>query len=172
MFLRYLSDRYPILTNLPAWLRPLPTAALLLVAFLLLWLTENRWLRYAGYFAILLALAVGGLIYFYAGAIGGLRIGPIPAGTPVSLLANANPEAPRGKVKATLGTITKALLEIESTKPTQQQIDRIMRTRVAPALMDISKCPDLVMDRGHYFRWFDRMTDEDKENLIELLKTF
>jgi len=28
------------------------------------------------------------------------------------------------------------------------------------------------MDKGHYFPWFDRMTDEEKESLIELLKTF
>ena len=172
MFLRYLSDRYPILTTLPPWLRPLPTAALLLIAFFLLWVATNRWLRYAGYLAIVLALVVGGLIYFYAGTLGGLRLGPIPPGTPVSLLANANPDAERTAVKRTLATVSKALLEIQSTKATPGEIDHIMRTRVAPALMEISKCPDLVMDRGHYFRWFERMTDEDKENLIELLKTF
>jgi hypothetical protein len=61
---------------------------------------------------------------------------------------------------------------MESEKSTPQQVDHIMRTRVAPALMSISKCPDLVMDHGHYFRWFDGMTKDDKENLIELLKTF
>jgi hypothetical protein len=38
--------------------------------------------------------------------------------------------------------------------------------------MKASRCPDFVMDKGHYFPWFDRMTDEDKQCLIELLKTF
>ena len=39
-------------------------------------------------------------------------------------------------------------------------------------LMKVSKCPDFVMDKGHYFPWFNQMTDADKEALIELLKTF
>ena len=38
--------------------------------------------------------------------------------------------------------------------------------------MAVSRCPDFVMDQGHYFEWFKQMTDEDKDALIELLKTF
>ena len=38
--------------------------------------------------------------------------------------------------------------------------------------MGVSKCPDFVMDKGHYFPWLASMTDEDKDALIELLKTF
>jgi hypothetical protein len=47
-----------------------------------------------------------------------------------------------------------------------------MKKKIAPALMEVNKCPDFVMDRGHYFPWFDHMSDDDKNALIELLKTF
>ena len=38
--------------------------------------------------------------------------------------------------------------------------------------MKVSRCPDFVMDQGHYYEWFKTMTDDDKDALIELLKTF
>ena len=65
------------------------------------------------------------------------------------------------------------LTEIESTQP-ERPSDRskLLHERIAPALMTVSKCPDFVMDRGHYFEWFKRMSDADKDALIELLKTF
>ena len=47
-----------------------------------------------------------------------------------------------------------------------------MRDKIVPPLVKVSKCPDFVMDEGHYFKWFDSMSDEDKNALIELLKTF
>jgi hypothetical protein len=44
-------------------------------------------------------------------------------------------------------------------------------------LMQLSKCPDLVVNRGHYFgtSYFAEeppLSDEDKRALIEFLKTF
>ena len=65
----------------------------------------------------------------------------------------------------TLGTIASEHLS-------ESDAQKLLRERVAPALMGVSKCPDFVMDKGHYFPWFTSMTDEDKEALIELLKTF
>ena len=48
----------------------------------------------------------------------------------------------------------------------------MLREQIAPALMDVSRCPDFVMDHGHYFEWFKSMTDADKDAFVELLKTF
>ena len=38
--------------------------------------------------------------------------------------------------------------------------------------MKVNRCPDFVMDKGHYYEWFNTMTDADKDAVIELLKTF
>ena len=48
---------------------------------------------------------------------------------------------------------------------------------VVPQLMEISKCPDYVVNRGHYFgtsmfKHEPGLSDEDKEALIAFLKTF
>jgi hypothetical protein len=37
-------------------------------------------------------------------------------------------------------------------------------------LLELSKCPDLVINRGHEFG--SRLSDQDKNALIEFLKTF
>jgi hypothetical protein len=121
---------------------------------------------------MLAALGVGGIVYFLNGGFGGLRIGPIPKGTPVSLLANANPDADPADLRRVLAATRSVLTEIESTRAEPGRAQEIMRAQLAPALMAVSKCPDFVMDRGHSFNWFDDMTDADKEALIELLKTF
>jgi hypothetical protein len=164
--------RYPELRTIPQAYRPVPTAALLLLAFLLLWLARSHWLRRLGYLSIVLALVVGGVIYFLHGGLGGVTIGPIPKGTPVGLLSNINPDADRKVLKQSLATVRDAFTEIESTRANPERQEEIMKTKVAPALIAVSKCPDLVMDRGHYFPWFADMSDSDKKALIELLKTF
>jgi hypothetical protein len=64
------------------------------------------------------------------------------------------------------------LSEIESRHLGEEETQKLMREKVAPALLAASKCPDMVMDQGHYYEWFKTMSDEDKESLIELLKTF
>jgi hypothetical protein len=164
--------RYPELRAIPQAYRPLPTAALLLVAFLVLWFARSHWVRRLGYLSIVLGFVVGGVIYFLAGGLGGLTIGPIPKGTPVGLLANVNPDADPKVLEQSLATIRDAFTEIGPTNADEKRQQEIMKTRVAPALLAVSKCPDLVMDRGHYFPWFADMTDSDKKALIELLKTF
>ena len=39
-----------------------------------------------------------------------------------------------------------------------------------PALLSVSKCPDFIVNKGHYFG--SNLSDADKEALIEFLKTF
>jgi hypothetical protein len=153
----------------PVWLY-----LLLIVAAALVLLTPDRreLTRYVGYASLVLSLALGGLVYFFAGQLGDIRLGPIPQGTPVSLLANLNPDAKPAEllkaVKLTVGT----LAEIESKHLDADQAQALLRGKAAPALMEVNKCPDFVMDHGHYYAWFDQMTDDDKDALIELLKTF
>jgi hypothetical protein len=153
----------------PVWLY-----LLLIVAAALVLLTPDRreLTCYVGYASLVLSLALGGLVYFFAGQLGDIHLGPIPQGTPVNLLANLNPDAKpaelRKAVKLTVGT----LAEIESKHLDAEQGQALLRGKAAPALMEVNKCPDFVMDHGHYFAWFDQMTDDDKDALIELLKTF
>jgi hypothetical protein len=53
---------------------------------------------------------------------------------------------------------------------------KVLENLVTP-LMDLSKCPDYVVNRGHYFgtSYFSEepgLSDEDKRALVEFLKTF
>jgi len=97
------------------------------------------------------------------------RIGHIPEGTPVSLLANVDPDAGPSdmaelfiKVKTTLAEIKLKNLDAAATK-------EVLKQNVAPALFKVSKCPDLITDRGHTFG--SDLPDADKSALIEYLKT-
>ena len=86
-----LLDWFPWLSDF-RWLF-LP-AALIVLSFVVLF----RWPRgkvrvLAGYVPLVLALVIGFLIYFVNGRLGDFRLGPIPKGTPVNLLANLNPDA-------------------------------------------------------------------------------
>ncbi len=157
----------------PGYVRPLPSLALLVIAVLLFRGTNHlgfrRWLAYA---TLLGAVLVGSLVYFLNGGFGGIRIGPIPKGMPVNLIANTNPEAGTWPLLKFAFSARDALTEIASQKPDQQHLDELLRTRIAPELIKVSKCPDLVMDHGHDYDWFKRLSDADKDALIELLKTF
>jgi hypothetical protein len=101
---------------------------------------------------------------------GYFRIGPIPEGTPINLLGNVDGDADPAalvdlclKVKVALAKIKLEHLDAAATK-------ELLRTEVAPALWKVSKCPDFVEDRGHYFG--SELSDADKLALIEFLKTF
>ena len=135
-------------------------------------LHRKWWARAAGYFFIIVGVATAAILVLLGGQLGEVRIGPIPKGTPVNLLANTNPDADPKEVKKTLDLILKTLAEIDSRHLSEKEASDLMKEKVAPALMNISKCPDFVMDEGHYFKWFESMSEEDKNALIELLKTF
>lgn len=115
----------------------------------------------------------------------GLEIGPIPAGTPVALLSNINLLADDAdlagrvdhdakvlslvfKIKHDLAALPKDANDAEATK--------ILSNLVEP-LMQVSKCPDYVVNRGHYFgtsylKEETGLSDSDKRALISYLKTF
>lgn len=100
---------------------------------------------------------------------GYFRVGPIPEGTPVNLLANLNPDADFGKLAAVFIRIKKAVAEIKLRNLDSAAAKELMKRDVAPALLAASKCPDLITDRGHEFG--SDLPDADKRALIEYLKT-
>src|SRR5262249_14634627 len=146
----------PILRDHPAavvWLNEYPwvlPVVLLGLALLILRQADDGWLRGLGYIVTLLALLSAFAGYFFAGKQGDLVIGPIPEGTPVNLLANVDPD------HGDSAQLRKAILEaVAITKLHRHDRDhdalrRDMAEKVAPRLLVVSKCPDLVMDRGHY----------------------
>jgi hypothetical protein len=121
----------------------------------------------------------------------GIQIGPIPAGTPVNLLSNldlmsdSTNRAERLEHNAQVLWLVlrlKHALESLPSKPTDDQVRKAF-TSVEPDLIKFNKCPDFVVNRGHYFGT-DMLTDtkdfpgepalsdSDKKALIEFLKTF
>jgi hypothetical protein len=167
-----LRQRLSFLTGIPKAYRPLPSAVLLVVAFFALLFATGLVLRAIGYAAIALAIVVGFLVYFLNGALLDVRLGPIPKGTPVNLLANVNPDASPEQLQRLVTDAADTFRQIESMQPNDEDRLKVIRDRLAPALLAASKCPDLVMDHGHYYPWFNSMSADDKEALIELLKTF
>ena len=100
---------------------------------------------------------------------GYFRIGPIPAGTPVNLLGNVDPDADPANLLALCLKLKVTLARIKLENMNRDAASELMRTEVGPALWKVSKCPDFVEDRGHYFG--SELPDADKLALIEFLKT-
>jgi hypothetical protein len=96
-----------------------------------------------------------------------LRIGPIPKGTPINLLANLDPTLPN--VVRLIPAINAALVELVKGRHDLAALDRDETRRLVATLMSASLCPDLIEDRGHEFG--TRLPDADKRALIEFLKT-
>ncbi len=104
---------------------------------------------------------------------GGIELGPIPKGTPINLLANVDLEQ-RSKVLEVLAVALPALKSLPPNS-TDEQARKAFEPLVAP-LLAVSKCPDFVVNRGHYFGtdYFSEepgLSDQDKRALIAFLKT-
>jgi len=110
---------------------------------------------------------------------GFLRIGPIPKGTPLKLLANIDltldsrelDRADTEKVLRLANLFRKVkndLLQIELRGLEGEEAQAVLAGLV-PDLMANNKCPDFIEDKGHYYGV--GLPDEEKEALIEYLKT-
>jgi hypothetical protein len=113
----------------------------------------------------------------------GIELGPIPKGTPVNLLSNIDLDRREGAI-ASLNhkrQIVELLIKIKRDlkalpqNATDEQAHKVFANLVEP-LLKASKCPDFVVNRGHYFGtdYFKEepgLSDEDKRALIEFLKT-
>jgi len=129
---------------------------------------------------------------------GDIVLGPIPQGVPVNLLANLKLRAESDDLGEKAEHVTKVgglLLQLKhdlASAPSgagDEELRKHFRDLGAPMLA-LSKCPDFVVNRGHYFgteqfnqqdglsadeKAFGRETalnDEDKRALIAFLKTF
>ena len=115
----------------------------------------------------------------------GLRIGPVPAGTPIGLLANlmVMPDAGDGvdevahgvKLLSLAGRLIHDLAELPGNASSDQAAK--VFANLAEPLLELSKCPDLEVNRGHYFGTSmdtegPPLTDRQKAGLIAFLKTF
>jgi hypothetical protein len=96
---------------------------------------------------------------------GYLKIGQIPKGTPINLLANLEPnfQHPEVFIKA-LAKLAKINAQNLSTEAATAELRELV-----PDLIAINNCPDFVEDKGHYFG--TDLSDNDKRALIEYLKT-
>jgi hypothetical protein len=127
---------------------------------------------------------------------GGIEIGPIPAGTPVGLLSNLNPLSDDPDPVKSLEHSQKLAKLVLDLNGDLQKLGKYASDDQAAAvfgkqvnqLLELSKCKDLVVNRGHYFgtgyvepgesteqALRDRgpgLSDQEKLALIEFLKTF
>jgi len=115
----------------------------------------------------------------------GVEIGPIPAGTPVGLLANldllgetvgvADRVGHQKKVADLLFTLKRDLAALP--KDASDEEGRKVFANVVDRMLALDKCPDFEVNRGHYFATslFSEeppLSDEDKLALVEFVKTF
>ncbi len=101
-----------------------------------------------------------------------VRIGPIPKGTPVNLLANIDLEPTFNPVKLidfaeAVFKVNAALNDIQK-KELDEAAAAARLKELGPTLLKLSKCPDFVTDRGHLFG--TGLPDADKRALIVYLK--
>jgi hypothetical protein len=110
------------------------------------------------------------LLKDHADPDGYFRMGPIPAGTPVNLLMNLDPDMDTARLAGIILRAQTVLAEIRLRNLDATAARELMKRDVAPALFAASKNPDYVNDRGHEFG--SDLPDADKRALIEYLKTF
>jgi hypothetical protein len=117
-----------------------------------------------------------------------LELGRLPKGMPVNLLANIDLLGEkRGSVKEQLEHVAKVadlLVDLKKTLKSlpenandDQLREAFAKRNLGPRLLEFSKCPDFVVNRGHYFGTGyladePGLSDDDKRALIEFLKTF
>ncbi len=116
---------------------------------------------------------------------GGVQIGPIPAGTPVDLLANldilgesTDPAETLKRQEKVLHLLLKMQHDLNGLPKgaSDEDAKKAFANLVEP-LLELSKCPDFVVNRGHYFGTTQfaeepGLSDDDKRSLIEYIKTF
>jgi hypothetical protein len=157
----------PLLDQIP-WALP---ALIAIAGFILLYLWSRFLLiRIFSYLLLLVSIVIAG--WFVVILKGDLKIGPIPAGTPVDLLTNLDPDKMDKSVAALKQAIwvTKDLKKLDPNKKEDQQKAEQLRNKLGEALLEASKCPDLLMDRGHYTA--AALTPTEQQDLIDLIKTF
>jgi hypothetical protein len=122
-------------------------------------------------------LGLGRRLFPFLFRNGELEIGPIPQGFPVSLLANADlagadlPDAERrDHIHRLVGLLKTLKGDLKAGR------DIFKNPALVDGLLSLSKCPDFVVNKGHYFGTNLQtdetpLTDPEKVALIAFLKT-
>jgi len=108
---------------------------------------------------------------------GGVEIGPIPKGTPINLISNIDLSSSKVQLLRLLLKIKKDLKALPQDATDEQ--GRAVFANLVEPLLEVNKCPDFVVNRGHYFgtdylpesEGEPGLSDADKNALIEFLKT-
>lgn len=102
---------------------------------------------------------------------GEIKLGPIPKGTPVALIANLNAgkNDPQVGFWTMLKTLKKVKDGLQDVKGKDPAATSARLAELVPDLVKVSACPDFIVDRGHEFG--AELSDADKAALIEFLKT-
>jgi len=114
----------------------------------------------------------------------GIQIGPIPEGTPVDLLANldllgeaATPGDRRERQARVFNLLSMIISDLKSVEGKSDEEVRRKFANLVDPLLELSKCPDFIVNRGHYFGTSQfaeepGLRDDEKRALIEFIKTF
>jgi hypothetical protein len=148
---------------------------------------ETSYLRVpSGYVPELLEKLVG--VISHGSLVGeqGIELGPIPKGTPVNLLTNIDLDRREGIISRLKHRIELVKLLVRIKKDlkalpkdaSDEQAGQVFGNLIDP-LIKASKCPDYIVNRGHYFGtdYFrdtqaePGLSDDDKKALIAFLKT-
>jgi hypothetical protein len=97
---------------------------------------------------------------------GYIKVGMIPKGTPINLVANLDPDFHNIDV---FTKIAQKLIRLKTTDVSRDEAAAEFN-QLIPGLLAANKCPDFIEDKGHYFG--TDLPDTDKRALIEYLKTF
>jgi hypothetical protein len=155
------------------WTRSLPSwtvRALFLFGLGLLILVLLSLVRFVAILCVLVTLPVGAASYFAAGRIGDLVIGTFPATLPVNSFANVDYDpANCGRVARALFRTARLTWRLRHLDPDVPQSEAI-RKDLGETLLSVTKSPDFVMDRGHYFG--SALSAQQRKDLISLLRTF
>jgi hypothetical protein len=122
-------------------------------------------------------LGVGRRLFPFLFREGRIEIGPIPQGTPVSLLTSIDllgADLPEDQRKEHFKKLTRLLAQMK--RELKRKNDIFASQEVMRLLLDMSKCPDYVINKGHYFGTSlmpdePGLTDAEKRDLIGFLKT-
>ena len=122
-------------------------------------------------------LGIGQRLFPFLFRNGEVEIGPIPKDTPVSLLTSMDllgadlPEAERREHRKKL-----ARLLVQVKREFKRGNDIFASQEIMRTMVEMSKCPDYVINKGHYFGTSlmndePGLSDGDKRDLIGFLKT-
>ncbi len=117
-----------------------------------------------------------------------LELGPFPEGIPVNLVSNIDMGMSWGQRLSLAWNLVKAIgwkniLDLREAQKHPESITdealRDMLSGIVDPLLEVNKCPDFVVNRGHYFgtdylpteEGRTALNDGDKRALIEFLKT-